>query len=45
MDGLEYSAQKISALLKQLKDTGKVVSVKEKKLTYFSLADTETDAE
>jgi DNA-binding transcriptional ArsR family regulator len=45
LDGLDYSSQKISALLKQLKDAGKVVSVKEKKVTYFSLVDTETDAE
>ena len=34
-----YTPQKISALLKQMKDRGEVVRTEEKKKAYFSLAD------
>ena len=35
----EYSNQKVSALMKQLVDAGKVVKTSEKKKSYFKLAD------
>ena len=40
----QYTPQKISALVKQLKDRGEVVRVEEKKKAYFSLAvESDTD--
>ena len=36
-----YTPQKISALLKQMKDRGEVVRVEDKKKAYFSLAETD----
>ena len=35
----DYSNQKVSALMKQLVDAGKVVKTSEKKKSYFKLAD------
>lgn len=35
----QYTSQKISALIKQMKDSGEVVRVEEKKKAYFSLAE------
>ena len=35
----EYSNQKVSALMKQLVDAGKVIKATEKKKSYFKLAD------
>jgi hypothetical protein len=35
----EYSNQKVSALMKQLVDTGKVVKTIDKKRSYFAIAD------
>ena len=37
-DGKETSPQRVSAMLKKMKDCGDVVAVTEKKITYFSLA-------
>ena len=37
-DGKETSPQRVSAMLKKLKDAGDVVTTTEKKITYFRLA-------
>ena len=37
-DGKETSSQRVSAMLKKMKDSGDVVTVTDKKVTYFSLA-------
>ena len=37
-DGKETSSQRVSAMLKKMKDCGDVVTVTDKKVTYFSLA-------
>ena len=37
-DGKETSAQRVSAMLKQMVDCGEVVKVTDKKVTYFRLA-------
>ena len=37
-DGKETFPQRVSAMLKKMKDCGDVVAVTEKKITYFSLA-------
>lgn len=37
--GLEFTNQKVSALLKKLVDAGRVVKVTDKKKSYFSIAD------
>ena len=37
-DGKETSPQRVSAMLKKMKDCGDVVTVTDKKVTYFSLA-------
>ena len=37
-DGKETSSQRVSAMLKKMKDNGDVVTVTDKKVTYFSLA-------
>jgi hypothetical protein len=37
-ENVNLSAQKVSALVKQLKDAGKVVRTEEKRKAYFSLA-------
>jgi predicted HTH transcriptional regulator len=46
VEGLDYTSQKISALVKQLVDDGKVVKTQVKKVSYFTIADTaEVDTE
>ena len=37
-DGKETSSQRVSAMLKKMKDSGDVVAVSDKKVTYFHLA-------
>lgn len=38
-DDVEMSSQKVSALVKQLKDAGKVIRTEEKRKAYFTLAE------
>lgn len=38
-EGIEMSGQKVSALVKQLKDAGKVIRTEDKRKAYFTLAE------